>query len=137
METSLVTLHRRNMLMCAEWCAILLLLLSVLSSASCGIPMYANTLTIPCPNCSKLLALSLNPKVLGTLADETGCIAPGKLLWSSKAWEELFGRTEEEVTLMTAEEIGWFEQRVLFMRLHLVFGWEEDVGRLAVLGVRA
>jgi hypothetical protein len=36
---------------------------------------------------------------------------------------------------MSGEEIRWFEQRVLFMRLHLVVGWEGNLGRLAVLGV--
>jgi len=82
------------------------------------------------------LTLSLNPKIIGTLLDETGSIAPGKLLWSERAWEQLFGRTVKEVTEMTNEEIRWLEQRILFMRLHLVFGWEESVGKLAILGVR-
>jgi len=36
---------------------------------------------------------------------------------------------------MSSEQIRLFEQRVLFMRLHLVIGWEEGVGRLAVMGV--
>ncbi len=40
-----------------------------------------------------------------------------------------------EVLLMSSEQMRLFEQRALFMRLHLVFGWEEGVGRLAVLGV--
>ena len=37
---------------------------------------------------------------------------------------------------MTSEEIRWLEQRMTFLRMHLVFGWEESVGRLAILGVR-
>jgi hypothetical protein len=41
----------------------------------------------------------------------------------------------QEVVLMSSEQVRWFEQRVLFMRLHFVVGWEERVGRLAVLGV--
>lgn len=37
---------------------------------------------------------------------------------------------------MSGEQIRLFEQRVLFMRLHLVVGWEgEELGRLCVLGV--
>lgn len=79
--------------------------------------------------------MHLNPKSVGLLLDETGCIAAGKLLWSPRAWEIFFDRSIKEVTEMTLDEVKWFEQRVLFMRLHLVFGWETGVGRLAVLGV--
>lgn len=77
----------------------------------------------------------LNPKVIGTLVDETGCIEPGKLLWSPRAWEILFNRSVKQVTEMTLEEHKLFEQRVMFMRMHLVFGWETNVGKLAILGV--
>ena len=79
--------------------------------------------------------MSPNPRIIGTLADETGCIAAGKLVWSDHAWQVLFNRTPEEMTLMTAEEIRLFESRVMFMRLHLVFGWCQSVGRLAVMDV--
>ncbi|TVY82070.1 Meiosis-specific with OB domain-containing protein [Lachnellula suecica] len=120
MEMSLVSYHRRNMLMCAE---------------CCGVPIFSNTLTVSCRNCSKSLTLQINPKILGTLLDETGAVAPGKLLWSERAWEALFGRSIKEVCVMSAEEVRLFEQRVIFMRMHLCFGWEERVGRLAVLGV--
>ena len=41
----------------------------------------------------------------------------------------------KEVSEMSGEQIRLFEQRVLFMRLHLVVGWERGLGRLAVLGV--
>jgi hypothetical protein len=104
---------------------------------SCGIPIYANKLEILCKNCSKPLKLYLNPRIIGTLLDETGCITPGKLLWSERAWKQLLDRTAEEVAEMTNEEVRWLEQRMMFMRMHLVFGWEESVGRLAVLGMRA
>lgn len=103
---------------------------------SCGIPIYANTLRTTCRNCSTLLTLSLNPKIIGTVVDETGCIAKGKLLWSDAAWEELLGRSVKEVTEMATEEIRWLEQRIVFTRMHLLFGWAESVGRLAVLRVR-
>lgn len=39
----------------------------------------------------------------------------------------------KEFTEMTAEERRLLEQRMLFMRMHLVFGWEESVGKLAIL----
>jgi hypothetical protein len=44
------------------------------------------------------------------------------------------------MTEMTSEEIRWLEQRLLFLRMHLVVGWApEEVagGRLAVLGIKA
>lgn len=42
-----------------------------------------------------------------------------------------------EVLAMTAEEVRWFEQRVLGGRVSLCVGWRGVVGRLAVLGVVA
>ena len=142
MEMSLVKLHRQHMLLCNEWSTIHFpdsysQQLTLFFFYSCGVPIYANELEIPCRNCSKLLKLYLNPKIIGILIDETGCITPGKLLWSERAWEQLLGRTVKEVTEMTNEEIRWLEQRMMFMRMHLVFGWEESVGRLAILGMRA
>lgn len=121
LEVSLMLYHRRSMLMCTE---------------CCGDPVYANTATTICKNCSKSLTLYLNPKVIGNLLDETGCIAAGKLLWSERAWEQLLGRTVGSLTEMGIEDIRWLEQRLSFLRMHLVFGWEESVGRLAVLGMR-
>jgi hypothetical protein len=122
MEMSLVRIQQRKMLMCTE---------------CCGIAVYANELMTPCPHCSKTLPLLLNPKIIGTLLDETGCIAAGKLVWSDRAWEQLLGRPVDEVLRMSSDEIRWLQQRMMFLRMHLVFGWEESVGRLAVLGMRA
>lgn len=121
LDMSLVSIHRRNMLMCTE---------------CCGVPLYSNFPSTPCRNCSKSRRLSLNPRIIGTLADETGCIAPGKLVWSTRAWEQLFGRRIEDIAGMTGEEARWFEQRMLWLRVHMVVGWEEGVGRLCVLGVK-
>ncbi|XMA07561.1 hypothetical protein WAI453_000352 [Rhynchosporium graminicola] len=120
MEMSLVSLHRRNMLMCSE---------------CCGVPIYSNTLTTPCRNCAKPQKLSINPRIIGTLIDETGALSPSKLLWSIRAWEQLFGRSVDEIAGMTVEEVKLFEQRVLWMRCHLVVGWSGEVERLGVLGV--
>ena len=47
----------------------------------------------------------------------------------------LFGRSVEEIAGMTAEEVRLLEQRVCWLRCHLVVGWAEEVGRLGVLGV--
>ncbi|KAI9643763.1 hypothetical protein NHQ30_007112 [Ciborinia camelliae] len=81
LEMALVKNWRRNMLMCTE---------------CCGIPIYTNTPQTPCPHCTKPLSLTLNPKIIGTLIDETGCLSAGKLVWSEKAWAELLGRSVRE-----------------------------------------
>ncbi|TDZ27302.1 hypothetical protein C8035_v010550 [Colletotrichum spinosum] len=47
----------------------------------CGVPLYANQPTATCKNCIKQQRLVPNPRIMGTLADETGCIAQGKLIW--------------------------------------------------------
>jgi hypothetical protein len=70
------------------------------------------------------------------ILDETGCVAPGKLLWSARAWEQLLGRPVAELAAMSIEDIRWLEQRLSFLRMHMVFGWDENIGRLAVLGMR-
>lgn len=87
--------------------------------------------------------MALNPRLLGAqLLDETGCVAPAKLLWSARAWAQLFGRAASAVCDMTEEECAAFEERVAWMRIHLVVGWAGEGegeactgGRLGVLGV--
>lgn len=83
------------------------------------------------------MALSLNPKVIGTLADETGCIGPGKLIWHSDAWKDIFDKTPKEMAKLTVEDAKMIEQRLVFRRIHLCFGWAEVVGRLCILGMMA
>ena len=41
-----------------------------------------------------------------------------------------------ELGQMAAEEIRYLEQRCTGLRCHLCFGWDERVGRLAVLAMR-
>ncbi len=126
--------------MVAEWYILIFLspypLQHFLTLPSCSVPTFANTAEDTCRNCSKVLKLFINPRVIGNLLDETGCLASSKLLWSERAWEQLFGRPVEEVTKKTSEFFRLFEQRALFMRFHLVVGWSGEVGRLAVLGMR-
>jgi hypothetical protein len=78
----------------------------------------------------------LNSKIIGTLLDETGSIAAGQLVWSERAWGQLLGRSAQELTEMSKEEVKLLEQRMLFLRMHLVFGWDESLERLAILGVK-
>jgi hypothetical protein len=89
-----------------------------------------------CKNCDQEISLELNPNIMGTFIDETGSISPGKLLWSRQAWEELFGRRVEELVTMDRATMRYMEQRMVFLRITLVFGWAEQAGRLAILAVR-
>ena len=82
--------------------------------------------------------------MIGTIIDETGSIAGHKLIWAPQAWEQLLGRTAEELCAMSEEEIRWLECRMGGLRCHFLVGWlgegeggeEKTGGRLAVLGMR-
>lgn len=85
--------------------------------------------------------LRLNPKVVGIMLDETGSIGPGKITWSSKAWTELFGRSEQQLADMSIDGLKYLERRMSGLRVSLIFGWagvksRDTGGRLCVLGVR-
>lgn len=76
---------------------------------------------------------------VGAIIDETGTLAPGKLLWSPPAWQQLLGRTVEEVAASSTELLKYLERRLVFLRITIVFGWAKEAvtgGRLAVLGVK-
>ncbi|KAK2019369.1 hypothetical protein LZ32DRAFT_548664 [Colletotrichum eremochloae] len=145
---NLLELHRRKMMFCME---------------CCGVPLYANKPSATCKNCMKQQSLVLNARVMGTLADETGCITQGKLVWGDQAWGELFFPTVEPTPaipvletvgvartfpaptfqtaplrkLATMETSGLriLEEQILYARLTLTFGWSPFVKRLCVLGV--
>lgn len=102
---------------------------------SCGIPIYTNDLQTRCRSCHADVDLYLNPKIMGSLVDETGCLGAGTLLWRRGAWEQLLGRSVEKLADMGDGEMKALEQRLLFMRFTLVFGWAEEVARVAVLAV--
>ncbi|KAL2357179.1 hypothetical protein BJ546DRAFT_1024446 [Cryomyces antarcticus] len=121
LRLNIMTLYRRNMLMCNE---------------CCGVPFYTNAIVIKCKQCDKDVPLRINPKVIGSLIDETGCIGPGKLVFSDKAWEQLLGRTAEELVESSANVLEYLEHRLLFLRTTLVFGWSEETGKLAVCQVK-
>ncbi|KAK0616078.1 hypothetical protein B0T17DRAFT_592697 [Bombardia bombarda] len=70
---------RRQMLCCFE---------------CCGVPLYANKPHATCKNCGSECDLFLNPRIIGLMMDETGCIETGKLIWSERAWTELFFGTD-------------------------------------------
>lgn len=120
LNLNLSLMRKRNML-CVTEC--------------CGIPIYSNSTAMACPHCTRALELKLNPAVVGSLIDETGAIGQGKLIWSEKAWKELFGRDVDTLVAMKPKELGWIESQLLGLRLNMRFGWDEGVGRLCVLSL--
>ncbi|MCJ1272264.1 hypothetical protein MMC21_000050 [Puttea exsequens] len=122
-ELNISALHQRNMLLCTE---------------CCGLPVFSNALTTPCKQCSKQLTLRPNPRLIGLLVDETGAIMSGKLIWSDIAWEQLLGRNAEDLAEAAKGNLvllRYLEQRVLFLKVAVRFGWVPDVGRLCVLAL--
>lgn len=74
---------------------------------------------------------------VGLLVDETGAITSGKLIWSDEAWEQLLGRNAEELAAATGnvQLLKYLENRLLFLKLAVMFGWSEEVGKIVVLRV--
>ncbi|KAL3305457.1 nucleic acid-binding protein [Colletotrichum asianum] len=145
----LLGLYRRKMLCCIE---------------CCGVPLHANHSSATCKNCMTEKTLVLNPRVMGILVDETGCIAQGKLVWSEEAWGELFFPTDVstavaasvlgeadspaditrpppssskwmDILQMDTARLRLLEEQMLYARFTLTFGWSPFVERLCVLGV--
>lgn len=100
--------YKRNMLMSTE---------------HCGIPIFANSPTATCKQCELQVALRINPRILGPLLDETGQVSSGKLLFSDAAWEQLLGRSAEQLTGSNLEVMRMLEHRLLFIRVSLGFAW--------------
>jgi hypothetical protein len=126
-DLSLSLLYRRNMLFC---------------ETHCGVPIYGNTLTASCQQCSALVILRLNPKCLGPVIDETGSSQAGKLFLSADAWEQLLGSTRQELCAMSVEDLRVLEQRILYTRVSIGVAWwaeeaDAGVGRLWVWEIKA
>lgn len=60
---------------------------------------------------------------IGPVIDETGQIASGKLIFSDAAWAQFLGRTPEQFIQDDIEVLRFMEQRLLFLRVSLGFGW--------------
>lgn len=69
--------------------------------------------------------------------DETGAITSGKLIWSDEAWEQLLGRNAQELAAATGnvQLLKYLENRLLFLKLSVMFGWSEEVGKIVVLRI--
>ncbi|PVI01460.1 hypothetical protein DM02DRAFT_705128 [Periconia macrospinosa] len=120
----IVTNYKRNMLMGTE---------------CCGMPIFANSTTEKCRHCGKMSTLRINPRILGNIVDETGQIESGKLIFSNAAWEQLLGRTAEQLVSTPLEVLTYLEHRLMYLRLTLGFGLylgDDDIGRLAIWTVK-
>lgn len=113
--------------------------LMTVSSQSCGLSIHENGRRAACKHCRAEADFTLNPRIIGSLADETGCLSSGKLVWSDRAWSELFlGDSQDpwtELTGLGMEELRTVEEQLLYARVTLTFGWARTVGRLCILGV--
>lgn len=67
--------------------------------------------------------------------DESGAITSGKLIWSDEAWEQLLGRDAKGLADSSVTLLKYLENRLLFLKLAVMFGWSEDVGKLCILRV--
>ncbi|KAI5860239.1 hypothetical protein GGS23DRAFT_606989 [Durotheca rogersii] len=120
----------------------------------CGVPIYANKPVSTCRNCGSQRNLALNPRILGSVIDESGMIAAGKLVWHDDAWTQLFfGNTTseasvedgfdadlieqswEDLTALDTNSLRDVEEQLLYSRVMLTFGWSSELERLCVLGV--
>nr|POF11578.1 hypothetical protein CFP56_44416 [Quercus suber] len=126
MQSRLLECWNRRMLCAGDCC--------------CGTPIYANALVENCKECEKAVELRLNPRIIGQVLDETGCICPGKLLFSDRAWKQLLGRGAAGLLSLDTEYIADLSHRMAFCRVSLMFGWTGDAtkagGRICVLGVQ-
>ena len=78
---------------------------------SCGMPVYANKPVAICKNCDMRRNLSPNPRIIGSMIDESGMIMAGKLVWHDDAWTQLFfGSKSSETPIENASEADLVEQ---------------------------
>ena len=144
---------KRNMLMCNECCGVPVF--ANAGTAECGRcgkavslrvnPRIVCTLFSPSypPSYSHSHTHTLtylptyNYQKLGPIIDETGQISSGKLILSDAAWEQLLGRTVEQLVATGLDVLRYLEQRLLLLRVTMGFAMdlEDGVGRLAVWGV--
>lgn len=107
-ELNFVINKKRNMLMSTE---------------CCGIPIFDNKTSAQCKQCQKTVPLRINPKVIGPVIDETGQVASGKLVFSDNAWQQLLGRTPDQLLQDSVKTLEYLEHRMLFLHITLGFGW--------------
>lgn len=101
------------------------------SMPCCSMPIYSNTPHGICGQCDAIVALRINPDVVGGMADETGGFALSSssssptqsrtsgssrakhspLLWSDTAWRQLLGREAGELAEIVREDVSGRQKR--------------------------
>lgn len=106
------------------------------NATCCTLPQYTNNTRQSCKQCDRPLALLLNPHIFETLSDETGSIRNGKLLVSDKAWTSFFCvEPAKLVETLSLERMHEIEAIASFARITCVFGWDSEVGKIAIWDV--
>ncbi|KAH9892363.1 hypothetical protein F4778DRAFT_772781 [Xylariomycetidae sp. FL2044] len=140
-STHMMEYRRKNAFCCVE---------------CCGIPLCANKPLSVCRNCGAQRELSLNPRILGAMIDESGSMSSAKLVWNDDAWTQLLvGSFNDEINVGGDGEVdlveqGWagitildnnalrdIEEQLLYSRVILTFGWSSALDRLCILGVES
>ncbi|XDG04115.1 hypothetical protein ABKA04_003730 [Annulohypoxylon sp. FPYF3050] len=119
----------------------------------CGMPLYSNKAVATCNNCQSKRDLMLNPRIIGSIIDESGMIAANKLVWHDGAWTQLlFGsavgeiqdddsepnlieQSWEDLTALGTDYLRDMEELLLYSRITLTFGWSSQLERICILGV--
>ena len=57
------------------------------------------------------------------------------MIWTDTAWWQLLGRTPQELADLEKGVLQYLEQRMLFLRIAVLFGWKSEVERIVVLKV--
>ena len=58
------------------------------------------------------------------------------MIWSQQAWVSFLGRSVEELSTSTSKEVlQYFDDYYLYTRVNLGFGWDPEVGKIAVWDV--
>jgi hypothetical protein len=111
----------------------------LLCGSCCGFTLFTNSFAAECKKCdAPITNLLPNPNIIGRLSDETASIVGNQMIWSPKAWQSLLGRTVKELAEETSkEEMLYFDDFFLFSRVNLAFGWDVEVGKIAVWDVVA
>lgn len=128
-------------------------------TCSCGIPLFANSHVATCKHCQTRRKLNLNPRIIGTMVDETGCLEKAKLAWNPQAWMELIfpgatpmlttqGSTQDQeceesvtsqiltrISTQGLQSVKEAEDLLQQARITVTFGWARQFGRLCVLRV--
>ncbi|KAF8460287.1 hypothetical protein BDZ91DRAFT_851657 [Kalaharituber pfeilii] len=95
--------------------------------------IFTNRGSVACTRCEKNdIAFRLNPRILGTITDETGCVNGSSLVVSDRAWHSLLGQDNEPIQRIDQKTLQDIEQRMHLTRVTLAFGWSPGLERLAI-----